>query len=197
MTRKVGYGLVAAFIGLLAFEYVTAIGPAAHRDQLSACVELQPTPSTSALGRLPKPAPDIAAQTVDGKTVSLSQFRGRVVFLNFWAPWCPPCLDEMPAMDALQRKTSATILPLATGTTWANVSAKLRELLPGGTTMTLLLDTSTGEGQVGSVPARFGTDKLPETYLVDKQGVVRYYFVNKRDWTDRRAVDCLNALVAE
>lgn len=201
MLRRVAlYGVVTILVAVLAVQYVRAVGPAAQRDLESACAALQAAPTTGGLGPLPQPAPDLQVQDFNGKLVSLSQYRGRVVFLNFWAPWCPPCLDEMPAMDVFARKLGAeavSMLAVGEGTTWEAMGDKLRELLPGGTAMTLLLDTGMSEGQVGQLARRFGTEKLPETYVVDKEGVVRYYFVNKRDWTDPRAEQCIRALIDE
>ncbi|MFP3386636.1 TlpA family protein disulfide reductase, partial [Tritonibacter sp. SIMBA_163] len=55
-----------------------------------------------ALADEPYPAPQTAFQTRDGETVTLADFKGRVVLLNFWATWCAPCVEEMPTLDALQ-----------------------------------------------------------------------------------------------
>ena len=200
MRRLVGYGLVAIIVAGLSIGYVRVIGPAARADRLSSCAARGATPVTDGLGRLPQPAPELKVQDYTGKLVSLADYRGRAVFLNFWAPWCPPCLDEMPAMDKLARSVTnepISVLAVGEGTSWEQVGEALRKLLPAGTAMTLLADTMAGEGQVGDLARRFGTEKLPETYLVDKNGVVRYYFVNKRDWTDPRAAECLRSLADE
>ncbi len=198
--KWLGLGLVALVMLLLAGLYVGSIAPAVRRDRLSACVELKPTPFSPTLGRLPRAAPDVSLEDINGKSLSLSAYRGRVVVLNFWAPWCPPCMEEMPSMDGLSRRTASepiSIVAVGTGTSWQEIREKLAELLPAGTTMTLLLDPEGTPGQAGGASHRFGTEKLPETYLIDRQGNVRYYFVNKREWNDPRAQRCLEALAEE
>jgi hypothetical protein len=77
------------------------------------------------------------------------------------------------------------------------MTSKLTELLPGGTKMTLLLDTSSEPGEVGELAQGYGTEKFPETFLIDKQGRVRYYFVNKREWGGVNAMACLRSLIEE
>jgi hypothetical protein len=63
--------------------------------------------------------------------------------------------------------------------------------------MTLLLDPSAPEGEVGELPRGYGTEKFPETFLIDKTGRVRYYFVNKRDWETSLATQCIRSLIEE
>ena len=95
-------------------------GPQAPRvikqEVKSACLEL-----AAALGRLPQPAPDFTLKTHDGQDVKLSSLRGRVVLLNFWATWCPPCVKEMPELDRFAGKLEA--IRAAAG--WGVVTAAL------------------------------------------------------------------------
>jgi cytochrome c biogenesis protein CcmG/thiol:disulfide interchange protein DsbE len=87
------------------------------------------------------PAPDFTVQDADRK-VTLHDLRGKVVVLNFWATWCPPCVEEMPSL--------------------------VNEL--------------------------YGTFKFPETYIIDRQGVVRRKFIGPVDWTRPDVVEYLNKL---
>ena len=196
----VAYLLIGAVtLGLLGY-FGSQVPEMSRRDKESACTTLQPTPFNEKLGKLPVAAPELSAQGFDGNLYSLTQYRGKVVFLNFWADWCPPCIDELPSMNAVANRFTGgdfVLLAVGSGTTWDKMTKKLRELLPGGTKMTLLLDTSSGQGDVGDLPHRYGTEKFPETFLIDKQGRVRYYFINKREWDTERASQCLRSLIEE
>lgn len=198
MKHLVGYVVVAILVLILGVQYALSVGDMAERDRLSNCNALMPTPFNRALGKFPVVAPDFEALDYTGKKVPLSAYRGRVVFLNFWATWCPPCVEEMPSMEILQRELDEeafTILAVASEPDWSTV----HRFFPRGTNMTVLLDPPKGgeQGSIGPIAQRFGTTKLPETYVLDKNGRIRYYFVNKRDWRSPRALQCLRSLIDE
>ena len=99
-------------------------------------------------------------------------------------------------MEELQREIggAAALLAVGTGTDWPAVRAFFRE----GTNLSVVLDpTGKKAGEVGAAARGWGTEKLPETYLIDKQGDIRYYFMNKRDWRSPSAIRCLRALADE
>jgi thiol-disulfide isomerase/thioredoxin len=119
--------------------------------------------------------------------VKLSEQKGHPVFLNFWATWCPPCIEEMPALETLASSvvdSDVRVLAVSVDDSWEPV----RRFFAQGTKMGVLLDTSK------EVPRKYGTEKYPETFLIDADGRVRYYFINKRDWSRPEAVDCLESL---
>lgn len=195
-----GYAVTAVLVGVLGVSFGRALAPALKREKASPCAALDPSPYNEKLGRLPVLAPAMTAKSWDGKDVGLEAYRGRVVFLNFWADWCPPCLDEMPSMDALQKRLGGagfTMLAVGSGTTWESIRKTMSRLVPGGSSMTFLLDPDGEDHSVGPLANAYGTKQLPETFLIDKQGVVRYYFVNKRDWSSTRARQCLDSLLEE
>jgi cytochrome c biogenesis protein CcmG/thiol:disulfide interchange protein DsbE len=114
-----------------------------------------------------KPAPDFTLQDLDGNTVRLSDFRGKVVFLNFWATWCPPCRAEMPAIETLHRKYrdgDVVVLGIDLRESASTVRAFVEE---GGYTWTFLLDTT---GRVGSM---YQVRGIPASYFVDRKGIIR------------------------
>ena len=78
-----------------------------------------------------------------------------------------------------------------------NDPEKVRQFFPQGTRMSVVLDPTDEDSEVGQYTRAWGTEKLPETYLIDKQGVVRYYFVNQREWDQRNARQCIQALLVE
>jgi peroxiredoxin len=198
--QLVAYVVVGGIVlGLLGY-FSCQVPEMTRRDKQSACVAMGPDAFNAKLGKLPQVAPDFSAQGHDGQSYSLSQYRGKVVFLNFWADWCPPCIDELPSMNSVAAQLTGddfVLLAVGSGTTWKGMTNKLRELLPGGTKMTLLLDTSSPESEVGDLPKSYGTERFPETFLIDKQGRVRYYFVNKRNWEQGKAFQCLRSLIEE
>jgi thiol-disulfide isomerase/thioredoxin len=122
------------------------------------------------------PAPDVALPDLSGRTVRLADFQGRVVILNFWATWCQPCRDEMPAMQALATALGArglVLLPVDYAESDEAVAAFAREL---GLTGPLLLDTD------GAVARRYRVPGLPASFFVDRQGRLVGTALGYRDW---------------
>ncbi len=115
--------------------------------------------------------------------VSLSDYRGRVVLLNFWASWCPPCVAEMPSLDRLhQDLQGADFAVLAVSEDeggWADVD-RFRRRMP--LRLTVLLDPN------GRVADKYGVSRLPQTYLIDKQGKVVRLYEGPVDWSDPNVV---------
>jgi peroxiredoxin len=194
--KIVGYGIVAILLGILAVQYVVALPAVARDDQGSACRALSPMPFNPVLGRLPAAAPDFEAQDVAGQMANISAYRGKVVFLNFWQTACPPCKEEMPAMERLIQLVGDEdfeVVAVSSDTSWSAV----RAFFPQGTNMTVLLDPPP-EGEVmGKIAKQYGTEKWPDTYIIDRHGRVRYYYVNRRAWDSPNAVACMKTLLAE
>jgi len=195
--RKVaGYAIVAILVGILVVQYVLAVGPSAADDRTAACRALSPMPFNPAIGKLPVPAPEFEAADYTGQATKLAAYRGKVVFVNFWQTACPPCKEETPSMETLQREIGSpdfVVLALASETSFDPV----RRFFPAGTQLTVLLDPPDDSHPAGKIARRFGTEKWPETYLVDRNGMVRYYFINSRRWDSANAVDCVRSLLAE
>jgi cytochrome c biogenesis protein CcmG, thiol:disulfide interchange protein DsbE len=190
-----GYGIISVLVGILVVQYVRALGPSAQEEKLAPCRAMRPAPFNPRLGKFPSKAPDFAAQDFEGGSVSLAAYRGKVVFLNFWQTGCAPCKVEMPSMERLQQTLGedAAVVALASENTWDPV----RKFFPEGTGMTVLLDPPTDGGAVGAIAKLYGTEKWPETYVIDKSGTVRYYFINAREWDTPQALQCVRALVEE
>jgi peroxiredoxin len=126
-------------------------------------------------------APDFALQDVDGRAVRLSNFRGKVVFLNVWTTWCPPCRTEMPAMEALYqrlRDRDFVMLAVSADAEGRKVVAPFVQEL--GLTFPVLLDPD------GQVPRRYRVTGYPETFIIDRNGRVVAHEVGPREWDDRR-----------
>jgi thiol-disulfide isomerase/thioredoxin len=124
------------------------------------------------------PAPDFTLRTMDGKNVRLQELRGRVVLVNFWATWCPPCREEMPSLTQLAKSydpASLEVVAVSVDDGWAPVD---QFLATPSTPFRVALDDG------AHVSRAWGTSKFPETYLVDRDGRVRLKFVGPRNWTD-------------
>lgn len=133
-----------------------------------------------------RPAPDWTLATQDGRQLSLKDLRGKVVFLNFWASWCPPCREEMPSMENLARKykdRDLVMVAISQDTDPEQMNGFLGRFMPDGKyTMHIPLDPE------GKVARSYGTQLLPETYIIDREGRIVARFVNKYDW-NRDEVD--------
>lgn len=135
-----------------------------------------------------RPAPDWTLQSLDGTPVPLASLRGKVVFLNFWASWCAPCREEMPSMEKLARKYQGRDLVMIAATQdddMAALNAFLKRFMPEGQPVMQIVHDPGGE-----VAKAYGTQLLPETYIINREGQVVARFVNKYDWV-RPEVDRL------
>jgi peroxiredoxin len=134
-------------------------------------------------------APNFVLKDLEGFQVSLDQFRGKVVLLNFWATWCGPCRIEMPAMEQLYRSFSRKdfeILAVSTDPQGAAVTKPFQREM--GFTFPVLHDA---DFRIG---LRYGARSLPMTFLIDQQGVIRKRIFGARDWNTpegRRLVQSL------
>ena len=150
----------------------------------------------------PIPPPDFALEARDGGRLSLSSLKGRVVFVNFWATWCPPCRDEMPSMLRLGRELSRrypgrfTMLAVSVDEGWEPIAQFFGGALPPD--LTVALDRDQSATQAWYCAARGGCPrdfKFPETYLVDRSGRLVAFVVGPRDWSEPAARRFLERLL--
>ena len=132
-------------------------------------------------GLLGKPAPALG---LAGDP--LAALRGRVVVLNFWASWCAPCLAEFPSLTLLQRQLPAVAVYAVSFD--RDPAAYARFLRVHHITLRTALDTS------GRSNEAFGTTRPPETYIIDRTGIVRRRFIGAQDWTSPEITAYLQAL---
>ncbi len=125
----------------------------------------------------------------DGQSkVTLSQFRGQVVVLNFWATWCPPCIEEMPSLVEMQRRFKAKGVTVLAVSVDVDESAYRQFVKDHNVNLLTVRDPD----QKSS--ALYGTFKFPETYIVDRNGVIRRKFIGAVDWTAPEVTDFLGKL---
>jgi thiol-disulfide isomerase/thioredoxin len=137
------------------------------------------------------PSIDFTLPHLDGGQVSLSDYQGSVVLLNFWATWCPPCREELPSMVRLQEELGAdnfTILAVSLREEREIVSSFLEE---NGFDLPVLLD---GSGAVGT---QYGVRGIPTSYVLDANGRVLGMLVGAREWDDPEVIDLMRHLGTE
>ncbi|WP_455377780.1 redoxin domain-containing protein [Petrachloros mirabilis] len=138
-----------------------------------------------------KPAPDFALYDINDKPYRLSDFRGKVVFLNFWATWCKPCREEMPSMEILNKnfeKEGLVILAVSIDrvTTAKDIPPFVKGL---NLTFPVLIDSW---GKTDKPYKRMG---VPETFIIDQQGIIREIVIGPRDWTRIDSLKVLTGLL--
>jgi peroxiredoxin len=172
-TRDVLYGIGGLLIGLLVLGGVW----------LQARRSDAPFPAVNEVQ--PYAAPAFTANTLDGVPVSLSDFNGQIVLLNFWASWCQPCKEETPDLEAVYRRFRDQGLVIV-GVDLLNTEASLQDvqafIKQYGVTYPVVLD------ERGEISKAFAISPLPTTYFIDRQGRVRYIRVGKLDAADMERV---------
>ncbi len=135
------------------------------------------------------PAPDFVLPDLSGKVVRMQDLRGKVVLLNIWATWCPPCVQEMPTLEALSHKMAQrdfVLLAVSQDEQPRLVKPWIEERR---LTFRVLLDQ---RGQVGS---HYGVTGYPETFIIDRLGRVVHHHVGYRDWAEPGLVAALERLL--
>ena len=123
------------------------------------------------------PAPDFTFPGLDGKMVSLSDYKGKVVLVNIWATWCPPCVDEMPSMEKLYNKFKGQNFEiLAVSIDEPGLKAVAPFMRKFNLTFPALIDSK------GAINAVYGVTGVPESFIIDKQGILAKKIVGPVDW---------------
>ncbi len=138
-----------------------------------------------------KAAPDFALTDLNEQPYRLSDFRGKVVFLNFWATWCAPCREEMPSMEVLHRNFEKDgLVILAVSIDRVTTTKDIPPFVKGmNLTFPVLIDSW---GKTDKPYKRMG---VPETFIIDQQGIIREIILGPRDWTRLDNLKTLTALL--
>ncbi len=136
-------------------------------------------------------APAFTLSALDGRTVSSASFKGHVVLVNFWATWCGPCRQEMPALDRLDRQyahAGLTMVGISVDTGPGPVKALLARF---PVHYTILLDADT------RVSTAYHVETMPSTFIIDRHGVVRYVHHGYRPGDERAYATWIRRLLRE
>jgi peroxiredoxin len=121
-------------------------------------------------------APGFEVTTDSGRKVSLDNFGGKVLVLNFWATWCPPCISELPSLNALAgelKSDGVVVLGISVDKDKAAYDRFLKKVK---------LNFETSRDPKADISAEYGTFKYPETYVINRDGKVVEKFIADQNW---------------
>ncbi len=122
-------------------------------------------------------APDFSFPGLDGKTVGLGAYRGKVVFLNIWATWCPPCREEMPSMEKLYQELKGEDFELlAVSVDQSGAKAVAPFVKEYRLSFPVLLDPE------GTMKSLYGSTGVPESFIINKDGRIAQIIIGPMDW---------------
>ncbi len=148
------------------------------------CRKAQPLPQEGS------PAPDFTLKDLSGRDVRLKDLQGKVVIVNFWATWCPPCRGEVPSMVKLNEAMAGKEFQMLA----ISIDEGGKEAVEGffrdsGARLPALLDSEQ------KVSKMYGTTGVPETFVVDKKGIILKKVVGAMDWSDPQVIQFLNEVI--
>jgi peroxiredoxin len=181
---------LAAQRGLLAFGLLAAtLAPAASADELALAALLKTLDLRGYTSRTAPP--QFSGSTLDARQLSMTEYRGTVIVLNFWASWCLECRAEMPVLERLQREFSSRGLAIIGVNARENKEAVRRYAKELGVTFPLVLDPD------GKINALYGVVGLPTTFVVGRDGRAVAFAIGPRQWESAPARALIEALLAE
>jgi len=136
------------------------------------------------------PAPNFSFPGLDAKMVSLANYKGKVVLLNIWATWCPPCVEEMPSMEKLYKELKGEnfeILAVSIDASGAKDVAPFMQKYK--LSFPALLNPK------GTIKALYGAVGIPESFIINKEGIVEKKIIGARDWAALEAIRFLRYLI--
>jgi thiol-disulfide isomerase/thioredoxin len=140
--------------------------------------------------RVRTPLIDFTAARLDGTTVRLSGLAGKVVFLNFWATWCPPCREEMPSMEALYQRFRGKDLEFLAVDIQENKDEVAAFMNEYGLHFPAVLDST------GRISAEYGIRGIPTTFIIDREGGIIASVVGGRDWNTQAVAEAMELLIS-
>lgn len=137
----------------------------------------------------PFPAAEFELQDTDGRTHRLSDYRGKVVILNFWATWCPPCRYEMPSMERARQKVAGEDIVILAVNVGEDEDTIFTFTGSYPVEFPLLMDSH------ATTIKQYPVTGLPTTYVVDPRGLVSHRAVGGREWDDPHLLDAIRQLL--
>jgi peroxiredoxin len=137
--------------------------------------------------RIGEAAPDFSIQDAN-RAVALHDLKGKVVVLNFWATWCPPCVEEMPSLVQMQSRLKDKGVTVLAVSLDVDENAYNKFLKDHGVDLLAVRDPNQKSNSL------YGTFKYPETYIIDRDGKVRRKFIGAIDWNQPEIVSYLSRM---
>ena len=134
-------------------------------------------------------APKFSITADDGRTFTPASFGGKVLVVNFWATWCPPCVAEMPSLDAFARQMRPE------GVVVLGISVDRNENAYRNFVSRSRLSFPTARDPEANISSDYGTFKWPETYVIDTSGKVRQKFIGEQNWMDPQLIAGIRAML--
>lgn len=135
-------------------------------------------------------APEFSLPGLNGGQASLSAYKGRVVMVHFWATWCPPCVEEMPSLERLYKSFPGGAFEILGVNVDEGGPVTVSSFIQRhGVSFPILLDPQR------SIPTMYGTFKFPESYIIDREGVVREKIIGPRDWNEPANSDLVRRML--
>lgn len=184
-------GVFAAVCGI--FAYVIALRLQPENPQTASSSSAQPQPDDGTLeGKL---APDFSLKNLQGQEVKLSDHKGKLVFVNFWATWCEPCKEEMPSMERLYNKMKDRpfeILAISLDSQPTEAVPKFLKQTQLNISFPLLQDA-----EQKTAKNLFRTTGVPESFIVGADGKVIKHVIGSYEWDSPQIIEYLEALLKE
>ena len=121
-------------------------------------------------------APGFEVTTDSGRKIAVDNFGGRVLVVNFWATWCPPCISELPSLNALAAELKGS------GVVFLGISVDKDKAAYDKFLKKVKLNFETSRDPEADISADYGTFKYPETYVISREGKVLEKFINEQPW---------------
>ena len=134
-------------------------------------------------------APGFTVTTDNGRTISPASFGGKLLVLNFWATWCPPCVEEMPSLNEFHKALANQGVVVLGISVDKNEQAYKAFLGKAGVAF------QTARDPEAKINADYGTFKYPETYIIDSRGRVVRKYIGPENWTDQNMLNDVRSLL--
>lgn len=132
---------------------------------------------------------DAEIMNINGNTSKLSNYKNKIIMLNLWATWCPPCRAEMPSMQKLYdnyKNKDFTIIAVSQG---EDLNTVKKFLVNNPFNFPIFIDKN------NEIARSYSTGSIPTTYLINKQGYLIAQFIGGREWNSKEAIDLINELI--
>jgi len=179
--------LIVGTVFLMGCETKEKTDPGNKKGGVSGAAELKESPQEGFL------APSFSLQDLNGKLVSLADFKGKVILLNFWASWCAPCKREIPSLIRLyQLRKDRNFEILAVSVDRTSVSKIVTFVAENQMSFPVLMDP---QGEVGN--GKYWVRAIPTSFLVDKKGVIRWKVTGAKEWNGAEVLNRIDQLLSE